>query len=68
MAKPYFQQYANLDTHWYSCRCCGGVSPDSDTAALAGKDNLSPADVSHDTYCPGRTFPDKYTRRITKTY
>lgn len=65
---PYFQQYANLDTHYYECRTCHGKSWDSDTAALAGKADLSPADVVHDTNCPGAYFTDKHVRRVTLTY
>lgn len=68
MSKPYFQQYANLDTHWFRCQCCGGISWDSDTAALAGKVDLPEADVRHDSYCPGKAFPGKYVTRITRTY
>lgn len=68
MDKPYFDRYENLDTHWFKCRCCGGASWDSDTAALAGLSELSPENVTHDLYCPGFTFPDKYVQRITKLY
>lgn len=66
MATNYFTQCANLDTHWFECCVCGGVSWDSDRAALAGKADLSPADVSHDGFCPGKAFPDKHIRRITR--
>ena len=65
MSQPYFEQYANLETHWFICRVCYGISLDSDLAPLAGKADLSPADVAHDAHCPGRTFPDKHVRRIT---
>lgn len=65
MSTPYFQRYANLDTHWFDCRVCGGVSWDSDRAALAGKVDLSPSDVSHVGYCPGKVLPDKHVRRVT---
>ena len=68
MTENYFAQYRNLDTHWYRCSCCGGTSWDSDTAALAGKADLGPADIRHDTNCPGRVFPDKYSERITRLY
>lgn len=68
MTKPYFARYENLDTHWFKCRCCGGKSWDSDTAALAGLSELTPENVTHDPYCPGKAFPDKYVNRITKLY
>lgn len=66
MDTNYFSQYKNLDTHWFECRACGGVSWDSDQAALAGKADLSPADVTHDEFCPGKVFPNKHIRRITR--
>lgn len=65
MVKPYFERYENLDTHWYACKTCGGRSFDSDSAALAGFPELSPSRVSHDTYCPGKTFPENHVRRVT---
>lgn len=65
---PYFARYENLDTHWFCCSCCGGVSWDSDTAALAGRTELTPEMVTHDKYCPGKSLPAKYVRRITKLY
>lgn len=68
MAKPYFSRYENLDTHWFNCRTCGGNSWDSDTAALAGRSELTPAMVTHDKYCPGESNPDKHVRRIERTY
>lgn len=66
--KPYFERYKNPGTHWFRCRCCGGVSWDSDSVALAGMPDLSPGDVVHDRFCPGVSFPDKYVRRITRTF
>ncbi len=63
---PYFSLYENLDTHWFNCKCCGGVSWDNDMAALAGLSDLSPVNVTHETYCPGKSFPDRYVRRITR--
>lgn len=57
--------YQDLDHHWYECRSCGAVSWDSDTAALAGSP-LTLESVPHDTYCPGRAFPDRWVRRITQ--
>lgn len=64
--KPYFQRYENMDTHWFACKVCGGVSWDSDTAALAGMINLSDKDVSHNGYCPGKAFPEKHIQRVTR--
>ena len=58
----------NHETHWFTCYVCGGVSWDSDTAALAGLESLAPANVMHHTNCPGRVFPDKHVRRIQRTY
>ena len=68
MPKPYFDRYENMNTHWLNCRTCGGNSWDSDTTALAGKSDLSEADVTHDKYCPGKEFPLKYVRRIERIY
>lgn len=68
MTKPYFERYENLDTHWFNCRTCGGNSWDSDTAALAGMSELTPANVVHDTNCPGKAFPDNHVRRVTRMY
>lgn len=58
----------NLDTHWFVCMTCGGISWDSDTAQLAGKTELTPANVSHDRFCPGKASPENHVRRITRTY
>lgn len=68
MPKPYFNRYENMNTHWFNCRTCGGNSWDSDTAALAGKSDLSVADVTHDTNCPGKASPGNHVRRIERTY
>lgn len=66
MNESYFKRYENLDTHWYRCRVCGGRSLDSDTAELAGLDELSEKNCQHDRFCPGRAFPDKHVFRVTQ--
>lgn len=59
---------SNHATHWYRCAVCGGKSLDSDTQALSGALTLEPRHVSHDTYCPGASFPNKYVRRVERLY
>lgn len=58
----------NHVTHYYQCKCCNGKSLDSDIRALAGCKTLEPKHVSHDTNCPGKSFPDKYVRRIERMF
>ena len=58
--------YADLDTHWFECRSCRGVSLDSDTYALMRGGVVPRSSVTHDAFCPGAVFPDKYVRRITQ--
>lgn len=60
--------YKNMETHYYICKTCGGKSLDSDTQALAGLETLTPENVMHDRFCPGKAFPDKYVRRVQHTY